>query len=386
MIQRHLLPILKQLSKQYPVIVITGPRQSGKTTIVKTAFPDICYRNLEEPDTRQLAAADPRAFINSSPMVIDEIQNLPLLASYIQSAVDAQNKEGMYFLTGSRHFDLMNTVTQSLAGRAAIVKLLPFSMAEIDSAISPMALDDLFLRGFYPRIYDKNLDPSGYYSNYYETYLQRDLQQFISVRDLMGFQKFVQLCSGRIGGLFSASGIANDTGISVPTVNSWLSLLNAAYIAFLLPPYHANITKRLVKSPKLYFHDVGLASFLLGLRNTAQLERDPLRGMVFENLVISECVKHLYNTNQQRDVWFYRDSHGNEVDLLVQDGRNLIPVEIKVSSTFHPDFLKGIKSIRALFPRKIDVAYVVYSGETESEVDGVRLINYRHIPGIFSGR
>ncbi|MFH1429560.1 MAG: ATP-binding protein [Candidatus Margulisiibacteriota bacterium] len=380
-IQRDIAPKLIELSKLYPVVTITGPRQSGKTTLVKKTFPDIPYYSLEDPDIRELAINDPRGFLqkSSKKIILDEIQKVPELLSYIQGIVDIDNISGQFILTGSQQFELAAGINQSLAGRTALLKLLPLTVNEIESARKKYSIDEYLVNGFYPRIYDKKIDPTQTYKDYFETYVQRDLKQLINIKDLMSFRKFVKLCAGRTGQIFIASTLANEVGVSVPTINSWISILEASYIIFLLEPYYENIGKRLIKSPKIYFYDVGLASYLLGIENTVQVSRDPLRGALVENLVILELIKNRFNQSKDHNLFFYRDKHKNEIDVIIKSGHEIIPVEIKSSSTFHVDFLKGIDYISKIIPDRIKSSYVVYTGNIEQTIHSTSLINYKHL-------
>jgi len=375
-IQQHLI----RLSRQYPVLTVTGPRQAGKTTLVKMAFPKLPYFNLEDPDVREIAELDPRAFLEklTHGAVIDEFQRVPTLASYLQGFVDEKNKNRKIILTGSHQLDVLDKVSQSLAGRTAIVKLLPFSIAEVGTIKSSLGLKDYLYAGFYPRIYSNKLNPTEAYRNYFETYIERDLRQLIHIKDLRQFRKFVKLCAGRVGQIFIANNLANEIGVSLPTINAWLSILEASFIVFLLEPYHANIGKRLTKSPKLYFYDVGLASFLLGIEKASQIERDPLWGSLTENMVICEIIKKRHNQGKDSQLFFYRDSNMNEVDVVFQNGRSLIPVEIKAAQTFNKDFTKNLNYFMKLFSARSKKGYLVYSGKTEQTIGKVQLINYKN--------
>ena len=297
LINRTIESLLKTLAGQYPAVTITGPRQSGKTTLCRKVFPDKPYANLEAPDVRQFAQDDPRGFLAQYPQgaVLDEIQRTPDLVSYLQPLVDDDQRAGLFILTGSQQFEISQTINQSLAGRTALVKLLPFSIVEIQSSFLLPSIDSLLYHGFYPRLWDKKLDPTQALGDYYQTYIERDLRQLVTIKDLNLFQRFVQLCAGRVGQLLNISSLANDAGISHTTAANWISLLEASYIVFQLQPYYRNISKRLVKSPKLYFYDVGLATFLLGIENEKQVSRDPLRGNLFENMVIAETLKYRFN-------------------------------------------------------------------------------------------
>ncbi|MHB8910399.1 MAG: ATP-binding protein [Syntrophales bacterium] len=344
MIDRTIEPVLKDLAAKYPIVTLTGPRQSGKTTLCRKVFPDAPYANLESPDTREFAATDPRGFLAAYPagVIIDEIQRVPDLVSYIQGIVDERKIPGQFILTGSRQFEVMDAVNQSLAGRTALLKLLPFSIAEIRGTTLPDSTDLLLLTGFYPRIHDQGLNPTQALGDYYETYVERDVRQLASIRDLGLFQKFVRLCAGRIGQILNLQSLANDAGVSHTTARAWITLLEASYILFLLKPWYRNLSKRLIKSPKIYFYDVGLAAWLLGMESELHVSRDPLRGSLFENLAVTETLKYRFNRGRKNAVTFYRDSRGNEVDMILESGRDVFPVEVKAGSTIATDFFKGL--------------------------------------------
>jgi len=344
MINRTIEPVLKDLAAKYPVVTLTGPRQSGKTTLCRKVFPDAPYANLENPDTREFAATDPRGFLSAYPagVIIDEIQRVPDLVSYIQGVVDERKMPGQFILTGSRQFEVMDAVNQSLAGRTALLKLLPFSIAEIRGTTLPESMDLLLLTGFYPRIHDQGLNPTQALGDYYETYVERDVRQLASIHNLGLFQKFVRLCAGRIGQVLNLQSLGNDAGISHTTARAWVTLLEASYILFLLKPWYRNISKRLIKSPKIYFYDVGLAAWLLGMESELHVSRDPLRGSLFENLALTETLKYRYNRGRKNTLAFYRDSRGNEVDMILESGRDVFPVEVKAGATIATDFFKGL--------------------------------------------
>ena len=385
MIKRQISKNVLSLSKQYPVITITGPRQSGKTTMAKSLFPNKPYHNLENPNTREFAINDPVEFLKKLPTgaVIDEIQRAPELLSYIQTIVDDIKLPGMFILTGSQNLNLLQHVTQSLAGRTAILKLLPFNFAEISTyGLPPDRPDSIILNGFFPAIYEKKLDPTVYYRNYYETYIERDLRQLINIKDLHLFQIFIKLCAGRVGQLFNASGIANEVGVSPATIKNWISILEASFILFLLEPFHENINKRVVKSRKIYFTDVGLASYLLGIEDIIHVTNHPSKGSLFENMVITEILKARYNKGLGPNLYFYRDSNRNEVDLLFKQGNMLTPIEIKSASTFHIDFLKTLSHIKKILPAKINPGFLVYSGQTEQKIHGHKILNYKNSSSI----
>ena len=387
LINRTAETVLQTLVGTYPVVTITGPRQSGKTTLCRKVFVHKPYANLESPDIRQFALDDPRGFLAQYPdgAVLDEIQRAPELVSYIQPMVDEDRRYGLFILTGSQQFEVSNTINQSLAGRTALVKLLPFSIPEIESSFSLPDTDRLLYHGFYPRLWDKGLNPTQALGDYFQTYIERDLRQLVAVKDLNLFQRFIQLCAGRIGQLLNVSSLANDTGISHTTARNWLSLLEASYIVFLLQPYHRNISKRLVKSPKLYFFDVGLAAFLLGIENEKQVSRDPLRGSLFENLVIAEALKYRFNRGQKSNFYFYRDSKGNEVDLLQVSGSALFPIEIKAGMTINRDYFKGLNHFAKVFPGDIPGgAGLVYGGRDVQKRTGVDIVTVRHLADLFN--
>lgn len=377
LITRSIEPIVRSLAEKYPVLTITGPRQSGKTTLCKKEFANKPYVNLESPDTRQFATDDPRGFLAQFPdgAVIDEIQRVPELTSYIQPMIDDDQRAGRYILTGSQQFEMTSTINQSLAGRTALVKLLPFALDEIQSGFPLPDMDELLYHGFYPRIWDQGLNPTQALGDYYETYVERDLRQLITIKDLNLFQRFIKLCAGRIGQLMNISSLANDSGVSHTTASNWLSLLESSYIIFLLQPFHANISKRLVKSPKLYFYDVGLASFLLGIENKVQLSRDPLRGHLFENMVVAEALKFRFNRGKRSNIHFYRDSKGNEVDLVLTNGSDLFPIEIKSGMTLTRDYFKGLNYFKTLFENHMpNGSGLVYGGSEQQKRSDVSVV------------
>lgn len=386
LIDRTVEPVLRLLAEQYPVVTITGPRQSGKTTLCRKVFGAKPYANLEAPDVRQFALDDPRGFLAQYPdgAVLDEIQRAPDLVSYLQPLVDADNRAGRFILTGSQQFEVRHTVNQSLAGRTALVRLLPFSIPEIQTAFDLPDVDDLLYHGFYPRLWDRRLDPTQALGDYVQTAVERDLRQLVAVKDLNLFQRFLQLCAGRVGQLLNVNALATETGVSHTTARNWLSLLEAGYILFLLPPYHANISKRLVKSPKLYFYDVGLATYLLGVENAAQLTRHPLRGSLFENLVVAEALKHRFHQGRRSGCYFYRDSKGHEVDLLQVRGTDFLPIEIKAGMTITRDYFKGLDHFAALFPDRLPHgAGLVYAGQEAQQRTGVTIVPIRKLTDLF---
>lgn len=366
MIHRTLQSTLERLATKYPVITLTGPRQSGKSTLLKYAFPGYNYISLEDLDMREFATNDPRGFLNTFPhhVILDEAQRVPSLFSYIQTHVDKTDETGMYLLAGSHNFLLMESVNQSLAGRTAILKLLPFSRQEMQNGtVLPASINEQIYCGSYPRLYDKNLSPDEFYPYYIQTYVERDVRQLKNIGDLSRFTRFLKLCAGRIGQLLNLSSLAVECSVSVPTITSWLSVLEASYICYLLRPDWNNFAKRLVKSPKLYFYDTGLACSLLDIKSPEQLSLHFSRGALFENMVINEFVKKAWNQGQETDLRYWRDSQGNEVDLLVYDAGQPMAYEIKSGETFHSDYFKGLTKWAALAGTDTDHLNVIYGGQ-----------------------
>lgn len=379
LITREIAVQIKRLATQYPVVTITGPRQSGKTTLCKMVFPLKPYVTLENPDSRQFAQLDPRAFLSSYPdgCVIDEIQRVPDLLSYLQGIVDENNKNGEFIITGSAQLDLLGSVSQSLAGRTALAKLLPFSYSEIytDSSIE---LDSMLFKGFYPRIHDQNLNPSEAYSFYFETYLERDVRSLINLKDQSMFEKFIRLCAGRTGQLLNMSNLASDVGTSIHTIKSWLSILEASYLIFFLQPHFSNYRKRIIKSPKMYFIDTGLVCCLLGINQLDQLKYHPLRGAIFETYVIGELLKQRFNSIKRNNLYFFRDSSGNEVDVILEKGLTVLPIEIKSSKTIHAEFFKGLDYYLNL-SSKAESPQLIYAGEENQKRSVYQVTNFRSI-------
>lgn len=385
MFKRTLQKTLIDRAKHYPVVTITGMRQSGKTTIARHTFPNKPYVNLEMPNTRELAESDPIAFLSKFPdgAILDEIQRLPTLLSYIQVIVDEKKTNGQFILTGSHQLSLHEAITQSLAGRTAMLTLYPMTLNELHQAGFDFSPDKQMLYGAFPRIYEEHLDPTDAYRNYLLTYVERDVRQLINIKDISLFHRFIKLCAGRIGRIFEASSLANDVGVSSNTIKNWLSILEASYIVIRLQPYYENFGKRIIKTPKLYFTDIGLATYLLDIENTTQLERDPLRGNLFENFVILELMKYRFNRGKDPNLYFYRDKHKNEVDVIIKTGNNLIPIEIKSAETFSKSFLKTLKLFKQTAQGRVPKGYVVYSGSTEQQLGEFELINYHHLQNIW---
>ena len=367
MIERILQKKLTELAKKYPVITLTGPRQSGKSTLLKYAFPDYQYLSLEDIDIREFAATDPRGFLANYPRhcIIDEAQRVPSLFSYIQTYVDQADETGMFILSGSHNFLLLENINQSLAGRTAVMKLLPFSHEEmLQGGILPDSVNEEIFKGCYPRIYDKDIAPIDYYPSYIQTYVERDVRMLKNIGDLSKFTRFMKLCAGRIGQLLNLSSLANESGISVPTASAWLSILEASYICYLLTPDWNNFSKRLTKSPKLYFYDTGLACSLLDIRTAQQVDTHFQRGSLFENMVINQCMKRSLNEGRVPDLRFWRDNQGNEVDLLEYDGDTVNAYEIKSGATFSPDHFKGLVKWSKLANANPEQLNVIYTGTT----------------------
>jgi len=347
MYKREVLNEIKSLAKEFRVITVLGPRQAGKTTLCKIAFPDYEYVSLEDPDTRLYATEDPRGFLNqySQYVIFDEVQRVPQLLSYIQTIVDEDNIKAQFILTGSHQLELSSAIAQSLAGRTAQLTLLPLSMSELDKNEE---LNADMLDGFMPGKHKDKINTARFYRSYFQTYVERDVRLIINLKETAKFEKFVRLCAGRVGQLFNQSSLANDVGVSANTINDWVSVLEASFIIYRLQPYYENLGKRLIKSPKLYFIDTGLAAWLMGIETKTQMQRDPLRGNLFENLIVIDILKSKLNQGKDPRLFFYRDSHGNEVDLVIQQGNNLLPIEIKSSQTWHSSFLKGINYFQKL--------------------------------------
>lgn len=383
MIPRDAEKLLYELAEGYPVIGITGPRQSGKTTLAQHAFASKPYVSLENPDVRERAQADPRGFLENyaEGAVFDEAQRCPELFSYLQGLVDQEPRPGRFVLTGSQQFGLMSSITQSLAGRIALVHLLPFTCQECygaGSAEEPHSLDEVLFTGLYPPVHDRNLAPRLWYANYMQTYIERDVRQLVNVRDLSDFQRFVRLCAGRTGQLLNLSSLASDCGITHNTARSWISILETSYIVFLLQPHHQNFNKRIIKTPKLYFYDTGLAAWLLAIQDPVQLNAHSLRGALFETFVISESLKARFNRGLPgQNLYFWRDRSGNEVDLLIERGERLRPVEIKSGQTLNSDYFKGLRKWLDLAGSQAVDPALVYGGKEILVHAGIQVVPWR---------
>ena len=384
MIQRDLHLKLLEISEYYPVITVTGPRQSGKTTLIKKAFPKLPYILLETPDIKERALEDPIGFLARFPegAILDEIQNTPKLFSYIQGIVD-EKEDIIFILSGSQNFLLLNKITQTLAGRTAVLKLLPFSLNELKP--TKYRINNSFeyiFKGSYPRIYDKNIPVEIFYSDYIQTYVERDVRTIKNIGNLSTFNRFLQLCAGRIGQLLNLDSLATDTGITLNTVKSWLSILEASYIVYLLQPHHKNYNKRLVKRPKLYFYDTGLASNLLRIRSVEQLEIHHIRGNLFENFILNELLKFKLNNAKTPNFYFWRDKHGKEIDCIIETAENLIPVEIKSSKTYTKEFFKNLNYWNNLSTNSANNTYLIYNGIENDKLAGGNLISWNSLDKI----
>ncbi len=381
MIKRTITNTCIELFNQYPIITITGPRQSGKTTLARNIFPDKPYVNLEFPNLRSFAINDPRGFLNNYPdgAILDEVQRVPELPSYLQGIVDEKKRNGLFVLTGSQQLEISQSITQSLAGRTAMIKLLPLSIEELLTFSPAETCTAMMFKGFYPGLHAHSIQPHHFYANYFETYLERDLRQLTLIENLTLFEKFVRLLAARAGNLLNNQGIANDCGVTQPTVRKWVTLLEASYIVFELPPFFRTIGKRLIKTPKIYFYDTGLLCFLLGIETEAHLASHPLRGAIFENCMVMELLKRRLNRAMRSNLFFYRDRAGNEIDVIAENGSTLLPIEIKASQTSTIDFFKGLRLFKALYPQEVHNGLVVYDGEAEPEIDICRFINWKNL-------
>ena len=387
MIKRTLSKKLKSLASKFPVVSVIGPRQSGKTTLVRYVFPRLQYVSLEDLDTRDFALHDPKGFLStfSKGVIIDEVQRVPSLFSYIQTAVDKKNSACQFILTGSQNILLQENISQTLAGRVAILKLLPLSFEELKN--TPYELnnaDQYIFKGFYPRIYDKKINPSDWYPNYIQTYVERDVRLLKNIGNLNTFQKFVKMCAGRTGQILNLSSLGNECGITHNTAKSWLSILESSYIIFLLKPYYRNFNKRLVKMPKLYFYDPGLACSLLGIQNTKQLATHYLRGSLFESFVLSEIIKERFNRGLEPNCYYWRDKIGNEIDCIMEIADKLLQIEIKAGKTVINNFFDGFRYWEKVAGKKHLNSYLIYGGNEFQKRTQGNIISWKNISFIFN--
>ena len=380
MIIRDAQKTVLDLLRGFPIVTITGPRQSGKTTLAKMVFTQKPYASLEDPDTRLFATDDPRSFLERFPdgAVLDEIQRCPDLLSYLQTLVDKDGRMGLFIITGSQQFGLLSKITQSLAGRTAFVELLPFSISELfRSKNLSQKPDTMLYNGCYPPLYDRPLTPKSWFRAYATAYIERDVRQIIKIQELETFQRFIRLCAGRTSQLLNYSSIANECGITHNTAKSWISVLEASYIVFLLRPHHNNFNKRLVKMPKLYFYDAGLVSWLLGIQNPEQIETHPLRGAIFETFIVSEIIKSFFNKGDRANLFFWRDSNGNEVDIIAEQAEKLMPIEIKSGKTITSHSIKGLKKWMALADNIGINPTLIYGGSENFNLQGINVKSWQ---------
>ena len=381
MIERTLASKMRSLAQKFQVITLTGPRQSGKTTLVRATFPALPYVSLEEPDIRQIALIDPRGFLSNFPSgaILDEIQNTPDLFSYIQRIVD-ENRQIQFILTGSSNFLLMEKISQTLAGRTAILHLLPFSLKELEPLTEPY--ENLIFKGQYPRIYDRDILPTDFYPSYIQTYVDKDVRLIKNIGDINAFIQFTQLCAGRIGQPLNYANLASDAGISPNTAKSWLSILESSYILYRLQPYHRNFNKRLVKSAKLYFYDTGVACSLLGIKEQDQINLHYMKGSLFENLILNEFIKRSFNRGENRLPYFWQDNHGKEMDCVLENGNKVTAIEIKSGKTMSTSYFDNLNYWRSLVTIPEHQEYVVYGGDQSMQTTAGALIGWRDLDRI----
>lgn len=385
MIKRNVEPKLKQLAKKMPAIAVIGPRQAGKTTLVRSVFPDKPYVSLEDLDIREFAQTDPRRFLDQyqEGAIFDEIQQVPSLLSYLQTIIDNNPKNGQFILTGSHNYLLQQHVSQTLAGRVAMLTLLPLSIEELQKSHNKdTSLENYLFTGFYPRIYDQDLSPSEWYSSYIKTYVERDVRLIKNISDLHLFQKFIKLCAGRIGQILNLSSLANDCGITHNTAKAWISILESSYIVFLLQPHYKNFSKRLIKMPKLYFYDTGVASALLNVTSIQQLKTHYLYGGLFESFAISELMKLRFNKGLSPNCYFWRDRLGHEIDCIIEQGEQLIPIEMKAGKTIVSDYFKGLKYWTTLADMSPEQGYVIYGGSENQQRSHGKVVSWKDIKHI----
>ncbi len=380
MLQRKIISAINLLVDKYPIIAVTGPRQSGKTTLLKYMFPEYRYVSLENPDIRSFATTDPNGFLKeySEYVIFDEVQRVPILFSYLQTKVDESKLMGQFILSGSQNFHLVENITQSLAGRVAIFKLFPFDLQELNGSrlLQENYMENL-IKGFYPAIFDREIPSKIFYSNYVQTYIQRDVSELIAIKDMRLFQNFLSLCATRSGQLLNLSSLAKQCGITQPTAKAWLSALESSYILFLLPPYYKNFSKRIVKTPKLYFYDTGLLCYLLKIDDVEQIQLSDFKGSLFENMMIAEYVKRMHHCNQLNDIWFWRDVAGNEVDLIIQSGQTQEAIEFKATQTIMPNLFKGLNFYEKISEKTNLNKYLVYGGHESQTRTAATVVSWK---------
>lgn len=383
-IERQISDYVKKVAGMYPVVTICGPRQSGKTTLARHLFPTYDYVSMEDPGRRLQFENDPRGFLalHPAPCIIDEVQNTPSLLSYLQGIVDEQNTPGMYILTGSRQMELQESITQSLAGRSAMVDLLPLSCAELTAAGIRHTRDEALYYGGLPRLYTEGIPPEIAYSNYMRTYVERDVRQLINIKNLSAFETFIRLLAARVGQIINYSSLASDVGVSAPTIKEWVSMLEASYLIFTVQPYYNNFGKRLTKSPKIFFTETGLVTALLDINSPSQVARDPLIGSIYENLIVSEFLKTRLNAGLRPNLYFYRDAHGFEIDLILDIKRRPLPIEIKSAMTYTPALTKNLQQFYQNAATQALTPALVYSGENLGVFQGVKVININSVPEV----
>jgi uncharacterized protein len=384
MIKRNITPRLLKLGSMFKAVVVTGPRQSGKTTLVKSVFPNKPYYSLENPDNMQFANEDPRGFLQQFPdgAILDEVQRTPLLFSYLQEILDNKSKPGSFILTGSNNFLLNEQISQSLAGRVAYLNLLPFCLEEIEKYALPYSENDFIINGFYPPVYDQKIDIREWMPNYIRTYIERDVRQIKNVSNLFIFEKFMRLLAGRSAQELNYTSLSVEVGIDVKTIQSWISILASSFIVYLLPPFHKNFNKTLVKRPKLYFYDTALASSLLGIYKNEHLQTHPLRGALFENFIIAEIIKQKLNYDFSEKLYFWRDKTGREIDLIIDKTTEFVPVEIKYGKTIQNEFFKNLRYLLKLSGEK--QAKIIYAGDTnQRRSEGINILSWKNYKSFF---
>ena len=383
-INRKIESVVTEASQYFPVISVTGPRQSGKSTLLRHLFPDAVAYSLKDLNVREFAQNDPIAFLNNDNgrmMFIDEIQKVPALLDYMQGIVD-EHPDRRFCITGSSNLELLRGLSESLPGRAGVFELMPMTYDETRAVQWGKSLDELLFNGLYPAVCARKNTARLFYPSYVKTYLEKDVRDLLKIQDQLQFMRFMKLCAARVGSLFNASEVANEIGVDSKTVTRWLSVLQASYLVTLLPPYFENVTKRVVKSPKLYFNDPGLACYLLDIESPKQLSRDKMRGCIFENFIVLEILKHRFNQGLENGVFFYRDSNQNEVDILLKQEGEITAIEVKSSSTYTAEFEKSLKKIQDYVKTPVARKIVVYSGDFENTAGDIKVVNYQNLSSV----